>query len=30
MMLWFFGVIAVVPPAALFLLGAWGRRIGAL
>jgi hypothetical protein len=30
MMLWFFGVIAIVPPAALFLLGAWGRRIGAL
>ena len=29
-MLWFFGVIAIVPPAALFLLGAWGRRIGAL
>ena len=30
MMLWFFGVIAIVPPAALMLLGVWGRRIGAL
>jgi hypothetical protein len=29
-LLWFFGVIAIVPPAALLLLGVWGRRIGAL
>ena len=29
-MLWFFGVIAIVPPTALLLLGTWGRRIGAL
>ena len=28
-MLWFFGVIAIVPPGALLLLGLWGRQIGA-
>jgi hypothetical protein len=30
MLLWFFGVIAIVPPAALLLLGIWGRKIGAI
>jgi len=30
LLLWVFGVIAIVPPAALLLLGTWGRRIGAL
>jgi len=29
-MLWFFGVIAIIPPGALLLLGLWGRRVGAL
>ena len=29
-LLWFFGVIAIVPPGALLLLGWWGRRVGAL
>ena len=30
LLLWVFGVIAIVPPAALLLLGVWGRRVGAL
>ena len=30
MLLWFFGVIAIVPPTALLLLGVWGRKIRAI
>ena len=28
-LLWFFAIIAVVPPGAILLFGLWGRRVGA-